>query len=127
MSKSKDLLNKTWTLTGSKENLNEEQFEDAHLATRQSCSRLNGNVTIELKSDHESKRIELSLRSSSTSVNLSSRDDAFMPEFRSLNVDTTSRNHMGIEHFFNRYGYMDYVSLFDENTNGLEFELVYFE
>jgi hypothetical protein len=135
---STELLNKTWTLSSeSKENLNEEQFNEPFYNNNNNnsygnnnnksktlkkavntSSLLNSTVMIE----DQYKRIELSLKSSPTNFNLSSaREEMFVSEYRSLHVDF-NRHQYEIEHIFNRICNMEFVSLFDENTNGLEFE-----
>jgi hypothetical protein len=119
MSKSSDLLNKTWTLSGSKENLNEEQFED-HNYSKKSSTKLSSNNSSPFYKNGEFNRIELSLKSSPTSINISTREDAGY-EYRSLNIDY-NRNQYEIERIFHRISNMEFTSLFDENTSGLEFE-----
>ena len=125
-----DILNKTWTLPGSEEKLAEETFNDLP------ASYENNNITQNISADYlisnsfhnnGHKQIELSMKSSNTSFNLSLKsttfvkEDQYMPEFRSLNLNI-QQNFIDIDNMFKNICSIECISLFDENTNGLEFE-----
>lgn len=127
-----DILNKTWTLSGSEEKLTEETFNDFPTSCR------NNNVTQNVSNSfdfllsnsfksEDNNRIELSMKSSHTSFNLSLKsttfvkEEQYMPEYRSLNLNI-QRNFIEIDNMFNNICNIECVSLFDENTLGIEFE-----
>lgn len=137
-----DILNKTWTLSGSEENLSEEMFSDVPVSPspkKNSTQKINHTINIspgmaynsytkQISDEYhqENVRNDLSMRSCYTSFNVSPKSTTFVKEdhyqYRSLNVEQPSyRNFAEIENFF-KICNDDYVSLFDENTIGLDFE-----
>ena len=143
-----DLLNKTWTLSDSEENLSEEIFSD-HSPAHKTFNKNNITQTVEstspefllknlsytksqpttTSSSQKNNRIDVSMRSSFTSFNLSPRSTTFVKEeqyvlssdYRSLNIDW-QRHSTDIENIFEKICHLEFTSLFDESTSGLDFE-----
>ncbi len=130
-----DLLNKTWTLSGSEENLSEEIFSDIP-PSPQHATNIN-NLTQQItRTRHDTMNLTTSPESHIcykserfTSFTLSPRSTTFVKEpehvsqYRSLSVDLPSHSSFAhIENFFEICNSDEFISLFDENTSGLDFE-----
>ncbi len=136
-----DLLNKTWTLSGSEENLSEEIFSDIppspqqhanitkninNLTQQITCSR---NDTMNLTTSPESLKCYKTDRFTSFVLSPKSttfvKDSEQISQYRSLSVDLPSSSNLAkIENFFEICNNKpnEFISLFDEDMSGLDFE-----